>query len=295
MLRVERAAELRLIASVRTTLPSESTIWSTWEAFRGVPVPHTVVYWTTPGSDPRSHASPSNFEASEAPPPPPPQPELILGESGTPGVSAKNRFLSFELPGGSPPSLAVRVTFVDAPPPYDLWNGSSMWVDEPFEVPSCFGLCGPGPPPPPYMMATLRCGNPTYRDWGDVGIVHVYHEGIVPGGTYRVEAVGVEFPLIFSDPLEMTTAKFGDTVESCSALGCTPPDEDVGIIDALAILGRFASVPGSISLPRADLEPACVDFAINISDVLHSLKGFSGVPYPFTPSAADPCDATCSP
>ncbi len=227
-------------------------------------------------------------------PPDPPQPELIPGDFGAMEASTKNRFLSFDVPSGTTRSVAVRVTFVDLPRPYDLWNGRSMWVDEPGEVSACSGLCGPGPPPPPFMMATLRCGSATYRNWRDVGIVHVYHEGIVPGGTYRVDVEDERLPLSFSEPLDMTTARFGDTVETCSTLGCTPPDGYIGIDDALAILARFASVSGSIILPRADLEPACVDFAINVSDVLHSLRGFTGQAYPFVPSTADPCDATCT-
>ena len=228
--------------------------------------------------------------------PDPPQPELITGELGTLVPSTKNRYLSFEVPSMPAASMAVRVTLVDLPPPHDLWNGQSMWVGDPRDVSACPGLCGPLPPLPPFFkMATLRCGIPTYRDWRDVGMVHVYHEAIIPGGTYHVEVVDAEFPSIFSDPLEMTTAKWGDTVETCSTVGCTPPDGSVDIVDALAILRAFARALGSIIQPRTDLEPACVDFKINVSDVLHSIRGFTGLAYPFAPSAADPCNSTCVP
>ena len=110
-----------------------------------------------------------------------------------------------------------------------------------------------------------------------------------------MQVVDAEFPSIFSDPLEITTARWGDTVETCSTVGCTPPDGFVDLVDALAILRAFASAPGSISLPRADLEPACVDFKINVSDVLHSIRSFTGLSYPFAPSVADPCNSTCVP
>lgn len=226
--------------------------------------------------------------------PAPPEPDVLPDTGGFMVTNTKGRFLSFYTTDLGR-IQAMRVTFMDLPPPYDLWNGRSMWVDDPIEVPSCSGLCGPGPPPPPFTMATLRCGGPAFRDWASVGVVHVHHEGIVPGGTYRVEVMDEVLPSTFSDPLEMTTAVYGDTVGNLSGDPPPPPNgPPVSIDDALAIIARFSSVPGAIILPRADLEPACVDFTINISDVLSSLRGFSGLPYPFTPSAADPCDATCA-
>ncbi len=224
--------------------------------------------------------------------PVPPEPDVIPDTGGIMVNSTKGRYLSFYTTAAAGRDQALRVTLTDLPAPFDQWNGRSLWVGEPGEAAPA--PCGTFPVPPRVMVATLRCGSPTYRNWADVGVVHVYHEAIIPDGTYHVEVVDAEFSSIFSDPLEMTTAKWGDTVETCSTVACTPPDGSVDIVDALAILRAFAFVPGSIILPRADLEPACVDFQINISDVLHSLRGFTGQAYPFTPSATDPCDATCA-
>ncbi len=66
-------------------------------------------------------------------------------------------------------------------------------------------------------------------------------------------------------------------------------------IDALAIVGEFASEPGSISKARADLEGpnGCLDMVINITDVLLSVNGFQGLSYGFSPQVADPCDSPC--
>ena len=64
-------------------------------------------------------------------------------------------------------------------------------------------------------------------------------------------------------------------------------------MNAPAVLGRFASAPGAIIKARADLEPGCLDLKINVRDVLSSLAGFVGLSYPFTATAADPCDSTC--
>ena len=33
---------------------------------------------------------------------------------------------------------------------------------------------------------------------------------------------------------------------------------------------------------------------LSFTDVLSSLAGFSGLSYPFTQTAADPCDSTCA-
>ena len=91
----------------------------------------------------------------------------------------------------------------------------------------------------------------------------------------------------------MTSACWGDTLGNCSVTPCTPPEWVVNIIDVTGILGRFISDPDSITKARADLEPACPDLVINISDVLFALSGFQGLSYSFEPSALDPCDSTC--
>lgn len=66
------------------------------------------------------------------------------------------------------------------------------------------------------------------------------------------------------------------------------------MVDALGVLGAFATAPGAIIKARADLEPGCLDLTINVTDVLSSLSGFAGLDYSFKPTAADPCDSTCA-
>ena len=124
------------------------------------------------------------------------------------------------------------------------------------------------------------------------------HEGIVPGGTYLVDVVDQICdpgdPGSFSTALSMTTSAHGDTVLDLSVDPPLPPGgPPVGIDDALAILERFSNVAGAISKPRADLVPACVDLLISVDDVLASIAGFSGLNYPFSTSATDPCDSPC--
>ena len=97
----------------------------------------------------------------------------------------------------------------------------------------------------------------------------------------------------FSAALPMTTAVWGDTVLDLGNTPPLPPEGAVNVVDALGVLGRFSSAPGAIVKARADLEPACVDLKINVTDVLSSLSGFVGLPYPFSPTATDPCNSTC--
>ena len=149
---------------------------------------------------------------------------------------------------------------------------------------------------PNFSVATLQC-TPHYADWITLGAVHVFHEGIVPGGTYQFAAIDETCdpgdPASFSATFGQTTAVFGDTVLDLTSDPPAPPEGIVNLVDAIAVVFAFQSVSGAIIKVRADLEPSCPDLRINISDVLSSLQGFLGLPYQFTPSAADPCDSTC--
>ncbi|MCH7871095.1 MAG: right-handed parallel beta-helix repeat-containing protein [Planctomycetes bacterium] len=210
-------------------------------------------------------------------------------------VVAKNRFLSFS--AGDPGQIqAVRVIFESLPAPYDLWNGSEMWVGPTSQVSEGGANVAPTEGLPNFTAARLQCAR-FYANWSSLGTIHVLHEGIVPGGSYRVDVIddscdaGVP---TFSLVLPLATAIWGDTVLDLSEDPPLPPGgPPVDIVDALAILERFSNAPGAIIKARADLEPACVDLKINVADVLSSLAGFSGLSYPFAPTAADPCNSTC--
>ena len=212
-------------------------------------------------------------------------------------LGIKNRFLS--LSGGNPGTLtAIRVTFDALPPPFDLWNGAQLWVSTPVEVSESGASVTPVKGTPNFRAATLQCTGPVFLDWSAFGVVHLFHEGIVPGGAYHVDVISETCDLAnaldFSTPLPMTTPIWGDTVLDLAQTPPLPPEGAVNIVDALAVLGRFASVPGAIIKARADLEPNCLDLLINVSDVLSSLAGFVGLPYPFTATAADPCKSMCT-
>ncbi len=212
-------------------------------------------------------------------------------------LTLRNRFLAFS--AGDPDRLqAIRITCVALPPPFDVWNGAKLWAGQPSQVsengacvgwPTCEGF-------PVFLAATLQC-EPFYFPWSIWGILSVFHEGIVPEGSYRIEVIDETCPVDdesgYSEPLELTTARWGDTLGDCTVRPCTPPDGLINIGDVHGIIGRFVSNFHSIKKARAELEPGCPDLIINISDVMHAVGAFQGLSYPFEPTADDPCDSTC--
>jgi hypothetical protein len=211
-------------------------------------------------------------------------------------LGARNRYLSI-VPQGDCQSQAIRVTFVDLPPPYDIWNGRRLWATEPVEISEQPGLAAGDPrTPPTSYFAALTCDGPDYRDWISLGVVHIHHEGIVPGGQYAVEVTHVACtPDVFSPPLALTNPRWGDIAGPYQPAiqAWAGPDGSVDIVvDAIADLDKFGSRPGAPDKSRSDVEPRKVDFKINITDVSRILDAFRGLPYPFTPVAADPCDAS---
>lgn len=205
------------------------------------------------------------------------------------------RYLSFS-PGDLGHTQAIRVTLKDLPPPYDVFNAMTMWVGAPREVSEKSGNVDPSSAPgwPTFTAATLQC-EPYFRDWSAFATVHVYHEGIVPGGTYALQMIdalcGPDVAEAFSTGLELRTSAWGDVLKDCTTRPCGPPDGSVDVAtDVLAVLEKFVNRGGPIKA-RADIEPACVDLTINITDVMWILEAFRGLPYPFV-SDGDLCDGT---
>ncbi len=138
-----------------------------------------------------------------------PVPQMSHDTLGTPVVYRKSRYLS--IAGGDPGQLqAIRLTFASLPAPFDTWNGTQLWVGEPFGVCELASQdpasCTPSESAPGYLAATLQC-DPHVMDWtllrgfcsngichgslnaGDPcvtpadcpdAVIHVQHEAIVP-------------------------------------------------------------------------------------------------------------------
>ncbi|UCC32092.1 MAG: hypothetical protein JSU86_07385, partial [Phycisphaerales bacterium] len=218
-----------------------------------------------------------------------------------PVVIAKNRLLSF-VPGNPGQQTALRVKFFELPAPFDGLNGETMWVGQPQETCENAGQvtpppegCGiaPGLPSLTFIAAPLQC-DPYYTDWSALGTIHVYHELIIPGGTYQVQAIDQACHTVsdgvYSNPLLMTTSLWGDVVSNCITKPCGPPDGVVGIpTDVTAVLDKFKNLDGAPAKARADLEPAFPDLLVNIADVTETLDAFRGFDYPFSAPASPPC------
>lgn len=206
----------------------------------------------------------------------------------------RNRFLTFS-GGDSVRPQAIRVVLSDLPPPFHAFNGTALWVNEPRPIPENSGVTDPSelPGDPTFLAATLGC-EPVYRDWGLSGLVHVYHELIVPDGTYNVQVIGEDCNLVipddFSASLMISTSIWGDVLADCASSPCGPPDDSVDVVtDVTGILDKFRNLLGSPAKSRSDLEPSLIDLLINISDVTFALNGFQGDTYPFDAPAQGPC------
>lgn len=224
-----------------------------------------------------------------------PVPEVIPSVSGAIVTSVKNRYLSFA--AGTPGlQQAIRVTFTSLPGPFAALNGTVMWAGQPRPVsvlPALGFNDNPGASAT-ITVARLQC-QPHFADWGSLGMVHAYHEAVVPAGSYTIQALGTGCDLgsepSFSAPLDITNPRWGD-VASLVAGEFRAPDGSIDVTaDIIGLLGAFAAAPGAPSKPRADLEgggTGVIDGKINIAEVVLALSAFTGATYPF-PVPPAPC------
>lgn len=187
---------------------------------------------------------------------------------------AKNRYLSFRT-AGTCDEVALKVTLVDLPAPFEAFNGEERWVGEP-EV-----IFGPSAPPGGFNVASLQC-TPHFRRWSSFGSVHLSGDAIIPGGGYEIRAVGLPCggpngPV--SAPLSVLTAgKFGDV---SGATHSSPPNNIVNFQDVAAIVASFNGSASAPTIPRADLYPGVPDRIVNFLDISADVGAFQGKPYPF--------------
>ena len=153
---------------------------------------------------------------------------------------------------------------------------------------------------PTLRTAALQC-EPYYTFWGS-DTVHIYHELIVPAGTYEIQAIDPACDTAaeedYSPSLEWDSSIWGDLVKDCTTTPCGPPDGIVNVTtDVTAVLDKYKNLPNAVSKVRADLEgspagnPPLPDQAINITDVTYCLSAFLGEAYPpagFPPPGAPP-------
>jgi hypothetical protein len=203
----------------------------------------------------------------------------------------KNRYLSFV--GGNPARrTAIRVKFLNLPPPFHVWNNAVLWAGTPREVSEQSGLTNATPPV--FTAAALGC-TPHYEDWSLRGTVNVYHAGIVPRGRYAVQVIDEECVVSeanFSAVLELSSSAWADVAGpfNIATRSWRPPDGRVDVtVDVVAVLEKFRNSLTAPIKARADLEPATADQQVNISDVTRGLDSFRSLPFPFAPGGASPC------
>ena len=147
---------------------------------------------------------------------------------------------------------------------------------------------------------------------GSDGVVHLYHEAIVPSrlqtaigpieipALYDIQAIDSSCSLRgetnYSYALSVTQAGWGDVCGPGVTGACSGPADGVVDVqnDVLGVLGKFDNtVP--LQKSRADLEPGDnglnngPDFMVSVAnDVLFALAAFTGAPYPF--ELGDPCN-----
>ncbi len=187
----------------------------------------------------------------------------------------KNRYISF-VPGSAGLMTALRVTFVDLPPPFEAFEGARKWIAAPRDV-----LETPNPATF-FHQAGLSC-SPEFFDWGSLGTVHVSDRGIVPGAEYEIQAVQMlcdpKNEENYTVPLSVrTVALWGDVVQPFS-----PPSDttqpDFG--DVAVVVDKFKDAPGAVLKARGDLYPDVPDQSVNFSDISVAVDAFRGFPYPF--------------
>ena len=229
--------------------------------------------------------------------------KITIGGSLVDPLVAKNRYLSFA-PDAPGTETALRVTFKDLPAPYDTWNDTSMWAAPPVEYCENSGQatpppqgCGPAPGHwPTHWASTLQC-DPHYRYWSTLGVVHMFHEGIIPGATYEIQSIETGHDISvednFSAPVEIHTSIWGDVVRNCATYPCSPPDGSVDVAtDITALVDKYRNLWGAVMQARGDLVHfsggPVPDQRTFVVDVTHALDAFRGFGYPFSPGPR-PC------
>ncbi len=228
------------------------------------------------------------------------QPTMLSNGSGTLVARVNNRVLSFTA-GDAGRTQAVRVTLRNLTGPFSSWNGRRLFVGNLSDVCEVAGVGPGGTCPsgaPTEKWAKLQCTMHCRTDWSQMPVINAFHEGVVPGGIYDLEVIDCSCdpndPNAYSAALTLNNPPWGDLCGILRLGIWTASDGGVGVTtDVVADLEKFSNRLSAPRKSRADLEPGCLDRQLNISDVSQALNGFRSIPYPFIPTAMDPCQSQC--
>ncbi len=205
-----------------------------------------------------------------------------------PGPVPKNRYATLRVGGAPDLQMALRVTFVDLPPPFDCHNGEVRWVDTPRNVTE---IPGQTDDEPPTFLAAGLSSTPVLFDSDINGLLHVFGEEIVPEAVIEFQPFDGVCGMLNENtekaPVTVDmTPRWGDTLENCATTPCGPPDGTVNLItDCVGIVDKFGGLPGAPIKARTDLRgavtPSLPDQRIDIVDVILCVDAFQGDLYPY--------------
>lgn len=193
-----------------------------------------------------------------------------------PLVFPKNRYLAVT-PSNAGVQTAMRIKMVDLPPPFESFEGTTMWVDRPDNV------VDTNLPLVTLKRCRLSC-DPVYHDWGGEGSIMISDHEIVPGGAYEIQQVGTGCDLgievNYSTALSIATSgRWGDLIGQGSN---DPPDNDTNFIDISGLVDKFRNAPSAPGVGLADLSPSETDGMVNFTDISLGVDAFRGNTYPFS-------------
>ena len=198
---------------------------------------------------------------------------------------------SFRQRGGT--SAAIRVK-VNSAPQFPGAVGNIYWVGVPGDV--CEDALSSGSPPGcaqgSFTTAAVQC-DPLFMDWTSISSLSVRGPDIVPGpSTYVVQWVDSSCADLsnedcFSDPVLVTTRKWGDVVAPFS--GASQPNFG----DISRVVDKFQDKAGALPKADTDLVGHIPDLKVNFLDINQDVQAFQGAAYPFSGPCTCPSSSTC--
>ncbi len=218
-------------------------------------------------------------------------------------------------------SQAIRITATSLAPPFDVWNGQSMWVGQPTsysELPGRgFDTPGAAAGEDTFLSAQLQC-TPMYTDWTLLGnqTVWIRDPFIVPSAI-QVGGGGLSAPSVYAVQLvdelcsvgdensfsivaPITSAGWGDVGELSGGVARAVNDtvsveELVFIQQKFSGLGGAANSGGRPIKARTDMlgvfagPSSTLDGVISVAELTAIADAFGGVTFPFAPASPTVC------
>jgi len=191
-----------------------------------------------------------------------------------------NRYLFFRMndlvPDATTPH-AIRVTLVDVDG-FGGFNGEVRWAGPAIDAPDE----NSAEPDLTFRASVLECES-HYADWGTSELVYITGGDIIPGSSYRIQAIEEGCDEAdegcYTDPSlwELDSAKWGDTVGPRAGSGSSQPD----FTDINSLVLKFVAAATSVTKPRVQFLPSTPfpDRPIDFNDIAAGISAFLGGDY----------------